>query len=139
MPNIYAINSALYTLLNGDEMLTGLCTIYKGAKRPRGEVNPSLTVFVDKIEPGKGKGLWLCDVTVRAYDDVGANRMPDHETLGIILARVNDVMINAQLTIEGAKALPIIGKESKGPEWEYLHDHEANQEIIYQLILVQFD
>jgi len=138
MPNINEINSAVYTLLANDSTLSGLCTIYKGAKRPTNSSNPAVTIAVKRLEPGDGEGMWMCDIVVNAYSDIHANGMPDHEKLSELSNCIREVLADTEIGLEGAKALPLIEGESKGPEWEGVHDAEAMQETTFGLVFVKF-
>ncbi len=53
MPDIQAINTAVYRILAGSDELSSRCTVYKGAKRPGGAVNPAVTVDTKRLEPGE--------------------------------------------------------------------------------------
>ena len=124
MPNINEINSAGYRLLKSDETLDGLCTLYKGVKRPSKAQNPSVTVDAKRLEHGKG--------------DVLANRMPDHEKMEELSLRILGVMSDSEIELEGAKAFPLIPGESKSPEWDSSHYAETLQEFTFGLVFVQF-
>lgn len=138
MPNINEINSAVYKLLANDSTLSGLCDIYKGAKRPISASNPVVTSAVKRLEPGDGEGMWMCDIVVTAYADNHANGMPDHEKLDELSSRIREVLADKEIGLEGAKAFPLIEGKSTGPEWEGVHDVEAMQETIFGLVFVKF-
>ena len=138
MPNVNTINTAAYKLLKNDGTIAGLCSVYKGAKRPGNVTNPSLTVETKRLEPGEGEGIWICDVVITSYVDVLANRMADYETLDSISARVVDVLGDTEIELTGAKALPLIKGESSGPVWLREHDHETMQDNTFGLIFVDF-
>ena len=138
MPNIQDINTAVYRILKGDETLAGLCAVYKGAKRPARAVNPSLTVEARRLEPGEGEGIWMCDVTVTAFADMMANGSPDTETLDAVMTRTTGLLADAELALEGAKALPLIEGESAGTIWQPAHEGEAFQERVFGLVFVSF-
>jgi len=138
MPNINEINTAAYGLLAGDGTLAGLCTVYKGRKRPAGVQNPSVTVDARRLEPGEGEGIWMCDVVVTAYADVLVNRMPDHETLDSISSRIREILTDAELELEDAKALSLIEGESLSPGWNDSHNNETLQENTFGLVFVKF-
>jgi len=138
MPDINEINSAVYTLLANDSTLSGLCTIYKGAKRPTSASNPAVTIAVKRLEPGDGEGMWMCDILVTAYANIHANGMPDHEKLDDLSNRICEILADVEIGLEGAKALPLIEGESTGPEWESVHDDEAVQETTFGLVFVKF-
>ncbi len=138
MPNINEINSAVYTLLANDSTLSGLCNIYKGAKRPISASNPAVTIAVKRLEPGDGEGMWMCDIVVNAYADIHANGMPDHEKLNELSNRIREVLADKEIGLEGAKAFPLIEGESTGPEWEGVHNAEAMQETTFGLVFVKF-
>ena len=138
MPKINVINTAVYKLLKNDETLAGLCSAYKGSKRPGNVTNPSVTVDTKCLEAGQGEGIWMCDVVVKTYVDVLANRMADHETLENIVSQVKKVLVDTEIELEGAKALPLIEGESASPEWLSNHENETSQESIYGLIFIDF-
>ena len=138
MPEINAINTAVYKLLKNDEILTGLCSVYKGSKRPGNVTNPSVTVDTKRLEAGQGEGIWICDVVVTTYVDVLANRMADHETLENIVYQVKKVLVNTEIELEDAKALPLIEGESTSPEWLSNHENETLQESTFGLIFIDF-
>ena len=138
MQNMDTINTAVYKLLNNDETLGGLCTIYKGSRRPEGSTNPSITIESRRLESGEGEGIWMCDVVVTTFVDVMANRMADHDTIETIVSRVKEMLTDTKLELEGAKALPLIAGESGGPEWASAHDDETMQEITFGLIFIDF-
>lgn len=138
MPNINEINTAVYSLLAGDEILSGLCTIYKGKKRPSKAQNPSVTIDTKRLERGEGEGIWMCDVVVTVYTDLLANRMADHRTLTDAGIRIREVLSDRELTLENAKAHPLIEGESLSPDWEGNHENESRQEKTFGLVFIQF-
>jgi len=138
MPNINEINSAVFRILNSDEDLTGICSVYKGPKRPSGVVNPSVTVNAKRLAPAGGEGVWMCDVVITIYADMLSNRMPDHETLETVTSLISGLLADTVIELDGGKALPLIEGESSEPEWEYAHDHEALQENTFGLIFIKF-
>jgi len=139
MPNLNTINSAVYKFLSNDNTLTGLCNVYKGAKRPINATNPSVTVDAKRLEPGEGEGIWMCDIVVTSYIDVQSNRMPDHDALENIVSRVTGILSDKEIVLNDAKALPLIEGESKGPEWQKEHDNETMHESIFGLIFIDFN
>jgi hypothetical protein len=138
MPNIQDINTAMYRILKADEELAELCTVYKGAKRPVRASNPSLTVESRHLEPGEGEGIWMCDVAVTVYTDMLANGTPDMETLDAVMSRATILLADAELELEGAKALPLIEGENAGTVWQPAHEGEAFQERVFGLVFVSF-
>lgn len=138
MPNINDINTEVYKLLKADVTLGGLCTVYKGGRRPSQAPNPSVTVEAKRLESGEGEGIWMCDVVTKAYVDMLANGMPDHETLGNIVSRLDQTLTDAEITISNAKALPLIKGDVSGPDWTNTHSGETSQENIYGLIFIHF-
>ena len=138
MPNINDISSATYKLLKADSTLAGLCSIYKGAKRPGNAANPCLTANVKLLEPGKGEGIWMCDIVITIYADMLANRTADQETIENILTRVNEILTDTEINLSGAKAFPLIKGESTGSEWQSAHEDETKQETTFGLIFVDF-
>lgn len=138
MPNIQAINTAVYKLLKNDAILTGLCSIYKGAKRPVNTSNPSLTIEAKQLKPGDGEGIWICEIVVTAYADIMANRTANHNTFENINSRLNELLANTEVELDGAKAQPLIEKENKGIEWVSAHENEALLEIIFELNFIDF-
>jgi hypothetical protein len=138
MPKISDINASVYRLLAADEALTGMCTIFKGAKRPARAKNPTLTVDARRLEPGEGEGIWMCDVTVTAYTDNLSNGTADQEKLEAISARVKEILADSEIELENGKALPLIEGESHGPEWSSYHENEEMQENIFGLVFVSF-
>ena len=139
MPNINEINTAVYSLLADDETLAGLCTIYKGSKRPSYVQNPSVTINIKRLVPGEGEGIWMCDVVVTVYTDVFANRMPDHEKLEELSSTISGILTDAEIELDEGKALPLIKGESSGPEWNTGHNNEGMQEMTFGLVFVKFD
>ena len=139
MPNINNINTAVYTLLNANETLTGLCTVYKGGKRPSRSTNPSLTVEAKRLEPGNGEGIWMCDNVTNAYTDNLANGMPDHENIDGIVSQLYKVLEDAVIEFDNAQALPLIRGEISGLAWNSTHEGETSQECIFGLVFVQYD
>ena len=111
MPNIEAINAAVYKLLKNDAILTGLCSVYKGAKRPVNTSNPSVTIEAKRLKPGSGEGIWICEIVVTVYADIMANRFADHNTFETINSRVNELLANTEVELDVAKAQPLIEKE----------------------------
>ena len=138
MPNINEINSGVYRLLEGNETLAELCKIYKGSKRPAKVQNPSVTIDTKRLEPGEGEGIWMCDVIVTVYADILANRVPDHEKLEEASTSICEVLTDAEIELEGAKALPLIKGESTGPGWDVDHKNEVMQEMTFGLVFVKF-
>lgn len=138
MPGINSINTAIYKLLKNDETLAGLCSIYKGSKRPGNAANPSVTVNTKRLEASQGEGIWMCDVVMTTYVDVMANRMADQETVESIVSQVKKVLADTEIELEGAKALPLVEGESTGPEWLSNHENETFQENTFGLIFVDF-
>ena len=138
MHNIQSINTAVYELLAGDPELSGMCSVYKGAKRPGNNANPSVTIDARRLEAGDGEGIRISDIAVTVYADVLANRMADHETLDTISSRINGILTDAEPELEGAKALPLIRGECSGAEWGDAHDNETSQEITFGLVFVDF-
>jgi len=138
MPNIHAINTAVYRLLADDTELAGLCTAYKGRKRPANVHNPSLTVDIDRLKAGEGEGIWRCEVTVTVFVNVLANRMPDHETLDTVSSRIREILRDAVPELEDAKALPLAEGGSSSPDWSGNHDNEAREELTFMLTFVNF-
>ena len=138
MTGINAINTAVYKLLKNDETLAGLCSIYKGTKRPGNAVNPSVTVDTRHLEAGQGGGIWMCDVVVTAYVNMLANRAADHETHENIVSCVKKVLADAEIELADAKALPLIEGESTGPDWLGSHENETSQESTFGLVFVDF-
>ncbi len=108
MPNINDITTSVYKLLKADETLDGLCTVYKGSKRPNCASNPSVTVETKRLEPGEGEGLWMCDVVTTTFANNQANGMPDHERLDAIVSGLYLVMEDAEISLENARALPLM-------------------------------
>ena len=138
MPNINDINTAVYTLLNADQTLTGLCTVYKGGKRPSLATNPSVTVEAKRLEPGEGEGIWMCDIAVTAFTDNLANGMPDHDSLDTIVSRIYQVLENAETTLANAQTLPLARGEISGLSWKSAHETETSQECIVGLVFIQY-
>ena len=138
MPNIQAINTAIYKLLKNDAILAGLCSVYKGAKRPGNTSNPSVAIEAKRLKPGDGEGIWICEIVVTVYADIMANRMANHNTFENIISRVNELLANTEIELDGAKAQPLIEKENKGIEWVSTHENEALQEIIFELNFIDF-
>lgn len=138
MPNIQTINTTVYKLLKNDTILAGLCSIYKGAKRPGNTSNPSVTIETKWLKPGSGEGIWICEIVVTAYADIMANRMADHKTFENIVSRVSELLVNTEIEFDGAKAQPLIEKENKGIEWTSTHENETSQEIIFELNIIDF-
>ena len=138
MPSMDAINTAVYKLLSNDETLGGVCTVYKGSKRPGNSTNPLITVESKRLESGEGEGIWMCDVVVTTFVDVLANRMADNDTIENIVSRVNNLLVDKEIALEGAKALPLIEGESSGPDWLSAHADETMQESIFGLIFIDF-
>lgn len=138
MPYIDAVNTAVYKILSGDIALGELCTVYKGAKRPGGAVNPSVTADTKRLMRGEGEGIWKCDIVITVYADVLANRTADHVTLDAISGRVRALLADAEPELAGAKALPIFEGESSSPEWMSAHTDETVQADTYGLIFIDF-
>ena len=139
MPSMNAINTAVYKLLKNDETLSGMCSVYKGNKRPGNSTNPMVTVESKRLERGEGEGIWMCDVVVKTYVDVLANRIADQETNETIFSRVREILVNTEIELEGAKALPLIEGESTVPEWLNIHKDETAQESSFGLIFIDFE
>ena len=139
LPNINDITTAVYKLLKADETLGGLCTLYKGSKRPNRATNPSVTVETKRLEPGEGEGLWMCDVVTTAFTDNQANGMPDHECLDAIVSGLYLVLEDAEISLENARALPLIRGDIGGPSWNNTHEGETSQECTFGLIFIKYD
>ena len=139
MPTINDITTAVYRQLNADETLAGLCTIYKGIKRPNRTSNPSVTVETKRLEPGAGEGLWMCDVVTTAYTDNLANGIPDQETLDAIVSRLYCILKDVVLSLKNAHALPLIRKDIGGLSWNTTHEGEAAQECTFKLIFIKYE
>ena len=138
MPNINEISTAVYRLLKTDAALAGICTLYKGSKRPVKAKNPSLTVEVRHLEAGAGEGIWMCDVAVTVYVNVLADGAPDNERLESIVSRVHEALADTEVELEGAKTMPLIEGENNGPEWQSAHGGEVYQESVFGLVFVKF-
>jgi hypothetical protein len=138
MPNVQAINTAVYRILSGSDELSALCMVYKGAKRPGGAINPSVTVDTKRLEPGEGEGMWIGDIVITVYADNLPNRTADHETIGEITSLVASALDDAELDLYSAKAFPLIEGGTSGIEWMGKHDSEAAQECTYGLVFVDF-
>ena len=138
MPNINPINIAVYQLLTADTTLDGLCSIYKGGKRPSQAENPSVTVEAKRLEPGNGEGMWMCDIVVTAYAANLSNGMPDHEMLENIASCIYGILEDGEITLENSQALPLIRGDICGPSWNTNHDEETSRECIFGLIFVNF-
>lgn len=138
MPSLDAINTAVYKLLKGDEILGGICTVYKGTKRPGNSTNPSVTIDSKHLERGEGEGIWMCDVVITTFTDVLANRMADHDKIDTIVSRVSELLSDTEIELEGSKALPLIEGESTVPAWLNAHDDETFQESTFGLIFIDF-
>ena len=139
MPSISAVNTAVYKLLKNDEILAGMCSVYKGTKRPGNSANPTVTVESKRLEKDEGEGIWMCEVVVTTYVDVLANRIGDQETIETIVSRVREILTNTEIELEGAKALPLIEGESTAPEWQSAHENETMQESTFGLIFIDFE
>ncbi len=138
MPNINEISTAVYRLVKADVALAGMAALYKGAKRPVRAKNPSVTVEARHLEPGEGEGIWMCNVVVAVYVSVLADGAPESGCLESIVSRVNEVLANAEIELEGAKAMPLIEGESAGPEWHSAHEREVCQESVFGLVFVKY-
>ncbi|MCE5248986.1 hypothetical protein LLG96_02070 [bacterium] len=138
MPNINDINTAVYRLLNTDAELAGLCTVYKGGKRPVRAVNPSATIEAKRLEPGEGEGIWMCDILVTVYTDILANGMHDCENLETISSRIRGVLSDAEVEMDGTKALPLIEGSTGSPDWSKAHESETFQECIFGLVFIKY-
>jgi len=138
MTSINDITTAVYRLLVADETLAGLCTVYKGPRRPARAENPSLTVTAKRLGPGEGGGMWLCDIVTTAYTDLTAAKTPDTVLPDTILCRVRELLADAEPDIPGAKAFPLIEGESGAPGWDASHDHESGQEQTFGCVFVSF-
>jgi hypothetical protein len=138
MPTIHAIETAVYKVLKSDGELAGLCTVFNGNKRPSNAANPALTVTVERLEPGMGTGIWMCDVIVATYTDELANSTADNERMETIDARVHELLTDAELVLEGAKALPLIeGYSTNG--WSPQHPKEHYKKSKFGLVFVYFN
>jgi hypothetical protein len=138
MPKVSEINTAIYRLLDADDTLKGMCTIFKGSKRPSRAKNPTLTVDAKRLEPGEGEGIWMCDVTATVYADNLTNGAADQDTIEDIAARVKELLADSEIELPNGKALPLIEGESRGPEWSSFHENETAQENIFGLVFVSF-
>ena len=139
MPNINDITTSVYKLLKADETLDGLCTVYKGSKRPNCASNPSVTVEAKRLEPGEGEGIWMCDVVTTVFADNLANGMPDHERLDVIVTRLYLVLEDAEISLENAHALPLIRGDIGGPSWNNTHEGETSQEYTFGLLFIKYE
>ncbi len=138
MPNINEITAAAYRLLKEDTALNGMCTVYRGAKRPARARNPVATVEARRMEPGEGEGIWMCDLVVTVYADLLADGAPDCEALEDMGERVRTALGDAELELPGAKMLPLFEGGTSAPEWQAAHDREAWQEYVFGLVFVCF-
>jgi hypothetical protein len=138
MPKISEINTSVFKLLGADESLSGMCRVFKGAKRPARAKNPTITVDTKRLERGEGEGIWMCDVTVTAYADNLSNGAADQKKMEDISARVKEILADREIELASAKALPLIEGESHGTEWSSYHENEAAQENIFGLVFVSF-
>lgn len=138
MPRANAINTEIYKILKNDQILSGLCSVYKGSKRPGNVTNPSVTVDINRLEKGQGEGIWMCNVVLTAYADVLGNRTADQGMLENIVSQVREILLDREIELEGAKALPLIEGESTSTEWLSNHENETKQESIFGLIFVDF-
>ncbi len=138
MPRANAINTEIYKILKNDQILSGLCSVYKGSKRPGNVTNPSVTVDINRLEKGQGEGIWMCNVVLTAYADVLGNRTADQGMLENIVSQIREILLDREIELEGAKALPLIEGESTSTEWLSNHENETKQESIFGLIFVDF-
>lgn len=138
MPGIDDINTSVYGALAGHPPLTGLCTVYKGGKRPAGAANPSATVEARRLERGQGDGIWMCDIAVTVYADMLGIEAPDHETHAAIARIVRSLLADRTIDIDGGQAMPLIEGECGSPEWDGDHEGETRQELVYGLVFVKF-
>ena len=138
MPTIDTITSAAYSLLAADETLTGMCTAYKGERRPATAENPSLTVAAARLEPGGGDGMWLCDIVITGYAGLLGDGASDHAALEDITARVKLLLADIELVLPGAKAFPLIEGETSGPDWDRTHSGESSMESTFGLVFLRY-
>ncbi|MBN1292544.1 MAG: hypothetical protein JXB48_11955 [Candidatus Latescibacteria bacterium] len=139
MPKMNDIHTAVYKLLSEDEILMGLCTVYKGGRRPSHSVNPSATVEVKHLDRGEGEGIWMCDIVITVFSDSLTNGQPDHVQLSDIVNRMYNILTDYEIELNDAKALPIIAGESSGPVWSGHHTQEVSQECVYGLVFVCYN
>ena len=138
MPNTSIITAAVHAVLVGDTGLTSLCTVHRGARRPSGAANPVLTIHANRLEPGEGDGIWMCDIMVTVYVDTLANRMIDQETHDAIAARIGSLLDDFELDIPSGHAHPLIAGGVSDPEWHPRHDRETAHVLTFGLIFVDF-
>ncbi len=138
MPNTNTITTAVYRKLAADEQLGGLCTIFKGMKRPVNAPSPAVTVQTRRLEPGEGEGIWMCDVIVTVFVETLANRMIDQETHDLIAGRIQAVLEDAELELDQGHPHPLITGGMSEPEWRGSHDRETAQELTFGLVFLDF-
>ncbi len=138
MPDIQAVNTAVYRILAGSDDLSARCAIFKGAKRPGNAANPSITIDTKQLQPGEGDGLWIGDIVVTVYADTLPNRTADHETMSEITSLTASLLGDAELELSGAKAFPLIKGGVSGIKWLSAHPVEGSQESTFGLVLVDF-
>lgn len=138
MPDIQAVNTAVYRILAGSDELSAQCSIFKGEKRPGGAGNPSITIDTKRLQPGEGDGMWIGDIVITVYADTLPNRTADHETMKEITSLTAALLGDADLELTGAKAFPLIEGGVSGIEWRSAHTTEVSQESTFGLVLVDF-
>ena len=138
MPDVQAINTAVYRILAGSDALSARCAIFKGAKRPGNAANPSVTIDTKRLEPGEGDGMWIGDIVVTVYADILPNRTADHETISEITFLITSLLGDAELELSREKAFPLIEGGSGSIEWVGAHTTETLQESTFGLVLVDF-
>jgi hypothetical protein len=138
MPNINDITTAAYRLLHADAVLGGMCSVYRGAKRPSRAKNPIMTVETRHLAPNEGEGMWMCNVVVTAYVKLLADGEPDYVRLEDIDTQVNEILVDVVLELNGAQAFPIFPGGTSGPEWDPAHEGEAYQESTFGLLFVDY-
>jgi hypothetical protein len=138
MITVNDIAAGIYRPLAADSGLAGLCSLYRGGRRPVRASGPSATVEARSLAPGGGEGLWTCGIAVTARAGNLANGMPDHETLNAIVSRICAVLENAAIDLPNAKALPLTRGSIGAPVWDATHGGESAQECAFGLTVVCF-
>ena len=138
MLNTNTITTAVYRKLAADAELTGLCTVFKGGRRPSNSPLPALTIQTKRFERGEGEGIWMCDIIVTVFAHTLENRMIDQETHDAAATRVRDILDDAELDLDAGHAHPLIAGGMTEPEWNGRHDRETVQELTFGLVFLDF-
>lgn len=127
------IVTAAYKILVTDGTLTTLATITKGARRPKAETNPLVTIHMHSANVDTTR---LEDFVLQAtaYVDLYNDGSVDVKKTGTIMQRISHDLANVTLTVSGGRTWELY-EENKSPIlWNGPgHPEESYQAVRYRM------